>query len=100
MAIGKLTIDQTASRASYGNVGPITFALQTAAEGRQKCLENVAAVANRGDRLSRIENKGDGLPVMARENAMHPPVEVALTSISRPVIHYDPTPHGYIDIFV
>ena len=64
----KLTIDQSQVWKELNIIGPLESTKQNAEEGEKKVLEGMAKVANEGDRLMRIENGGDQIPEIAKQN--------------------------------
>ncbi|ABZ83367.1 conserved hypothetical protein [Heliomicrobium modesticaldum Ice1] len=87
---GVLTIDNTPVRASIGLKDPSVVAREQADQGRQAMLAFTGRIAAEGDRMARIENKGDpaveaGLSAFDfRDN-----VEIRLTRLDPPIVRYE-----------
>ncbi|MBP2651815.1 MAG: hypothetical protein H6Q74_2640 [Firmicutes bacterium] len=100
MIHGRLTIDQTPCRASYGILTPTARLWQTVAENQTEFLESLAETSENGDRLARIWNKANAIEEIAAEAYGYHPKEVAVKCIERPIINWDPEGGNLVNIRV
>lgn len=103
---GELTIDQTPCRYSIGLKNISDFSRDIANQGKQAVLDTIGSIAEDGDRMGAIENKGDSIAQMAADSTIEEPPGITLVPIDAPIIRYEanpvqfnPTP-GKINYFV
>ncbi len=92
---GKLEIDQTPCRYSYGIKNNTDFSRDNAQTGYQAALEAIARIAQEGDRMAAIESHEDAIINMAIEANIAEPLDVTLARIANPDIRYTPQPVEY-----
>lgn len=69
---GKLTIDQTQARADMDLKSVFRRTEEFAQNGKQAWLEGLARRVRQGDQLMKIENKGNPIALIAKENSVKP----------------------------
>lgn len=103
-AKGELEIDNTAYRYSIGIKNLQDMARDNADAGRQTAYETIGRIAQEGERLASIENKGNPIADMAAEANYSEPPDFTWAHIAAPEVRYKLTPHqvdvkpGNVDI--
>ncbi|GEL78709.1 DUF6470 family protein [Tenuibacillus multivorans] len=68
----KLDIDQSQAWSDMGLYGPIEAAERNAQEGKQAWLQSLAKESQEGDQLMKIENGGNAIASIGKNNAYEP----------------------------
>ncbi|WP_346353489.1 DUF6470 family protein [Azotosporobacter soli] len=89
---GKLTIDSTAMRASYGIKTREQMIREDADRGMQAAQEFVAKTAEDGDRLGNYARSGATVTQLAAESSIKAQKEITWAWLEPPEIHYEAQP--------
>ncbi len=91
-APGRLTIDNTPFRASYGIKTAEEFARDNAELGRRTVLATIGRLAQEGDRMAKVESGENAIAALAAEAGSPDPPELTLASLEPPLIRYQAVP--------
>lgn len=89
---GELTIDHTNFRYSIGLKNFDTFERDHAELSRQKLLENIREIVEKGNELARIYDKSITVPEVVTRFNQKGPLEITWAPISKPEISYKAIP--------
>lgn len=78
---GILEIDQEQARYELNLKRPSVFSEDLAEYGRQEALQAIAEIAEKGNRMAAIKNKGNAIVQMATENSIKPPPDFNIAFI-------------------
>lgn len=98
MISGTLSIDATPSRASYGLLTPSALGEDIRDRAKAKVLDNIAEVAQNGDRMAMIYDRSTSIPELAAQQYGGDPPDVVLVAVARPIIQYIPPTGNNVDI--
>lgn len=91
---GILEIDQEQARYEVNLKTPSAFSEDYAEYGRNEALQAIAEIAEKGNRMASIKNKGDAIVEMATEKTLKPPPDYNIAfipSYGSVKIDYSPT---------